>query len=85
MVVSLAAVEHVQVSDYVLHYAGMVIQRLEPDEASAVLELLAEIDALNLEPAPGDRGHAIGGGSGWSGPLRAIRIHAQPPGVLWWR
>jgi hydrogenase expression/formation protein HypC len=50
VLVSLAAVEHVEVSDYVLHHAGMVIERLEPDEALAVLEVLAEIDALNQDP-----------------------------------
>jgi hydrogenase maturation factor len=43
---SLSAVEGVQVGDYVACHAGMVLERLEPDEAEALLAMLAEMDSL---------------------------------------
>ena len=40
---SLAAVESVAAGDWVLHHAGLVIERLDSVDAVAILELLAEL------------------------------------------
>ncbi len=42
----LATIEEVRVGDYVTHYAGLILERLDQQEAQAILEALAEIDAL---------------------------------------
>lgn len=42
----LDAAEQVRVGDYVLAYAGVVVQRLEPEEAESILSALAELDGM---------------------------------------
>jgi hydrogenase expression/formation protein HypC len=48
--VSLAAVEGVEVGDYVLYHAGLALQRLDAEEAASTLALLAEIEAFAAQP-----------------------------------
>jgi hydrogenase assembly chaperone HypC/HupF len=48
---SLQAVDDVHVGDYVLCYAGIVLERLAPDEAEAILNALADIEMFDQEPA----------------------------------
>ena len=57
--VSLLGVEGVAVGDYVYHHAGLALQRLEPEEASAVLAAYAELAALWDTADPADDREAI--------------------------
>jgi hydrogenase expression/formation protein HypC len=45
--VSILGVEGVRPGDYLIVHAGIAIQRLEPAEAAAALQLFAEIEGLN--------------------------------------
>ena len=49
---SLATTENIQVGDYVMHYAGLILERLELHEAESMLEALAALDALAPEETP---------------------------------
>lgn len=42
---TLATTEVIQVGDYVLHYAGLILERLDAPEAESILEALAMMDA----------------------------------------
>jgi hydrogenase assembly chaperone HypC/HupF len=46
---SLATTEAVGVGDYVLQYAGLILERLDAQEAESILEALATMDALAEE------------------------------------
>ncbi len=50
--VSLLGVEGVSPGDYVLHYAGLALARVEPDEARTILAAYAELDGLNPTDGP---------------------------------
>ena len=50
---SLGTTEIIQVGDYVLHYAGLVLERIDPEEAQAIIDALGEIAALANQEAPG--------------------------------
>jgi hydrogenase assembly chaperone HypC/HupF len=43
---SLATTEPITVGDYVMHYAGLILERLDPVEAESILEALSALDAL---------------------------------------
>jgi hydrogenase assembly chaperone HypC/HupF len=43
---SVATAETIHVGDYVMHYAGLILERLDPQEAESILEALAAMDAL---------------------------------------
>jgi hydrogenase maturation factor len=45
--VSCTGVEDLQIGEYVLCHAGIVVERLDPRDAADILEVLAEIDRLN--------------------------------------
>lgn len=51
MSASLQAVDDVHVGDYVLCHAGIVLERLAPDEAEAILNALTELDRSDQESA----------------------------------
>jgi len=42
---ALATTEAIGVGDYVLHYAGLILERLDAQEAESILEALAMMDA----------------------------------------
>jgi len=46
---TLATTEAIRVGDYVLHYAGLILERLEAPEAESILEALAILDAAGQE------------------------------------
>lgn len=46
--ISLLGVDGITVGDYVFHHAGLVLQRIEPEEATAILAAFAELSALLL-------------------------------------
>lgn len=48
---TLATTEAIQVGDYVLHYAGLILERLDAPEAESILEALAAMDSLAEEEA----------------------------------
>jgi hydrogenase assembly chaperone HypC/HupF len=41
---SLATTETIHVGDYVMHYAGLILERLDSQEAESILEALAAMD-----------------------------------------
>jgi hydrogenase assembly chaperone HypC/HupF len=43
---ALATTEPIHVGDYVLHYAGLILERLEAPEAESILEVLAIMDEV---------------------------------------
>ncbi len=49
---SLATTQGIHVGDYVMHYAGLVLERLDPHEAESILAALGAIDALAHEETP---------------------------------
>jgi hydrogenase expression/formation protein HypC len=46
---TLATTEAIHVGDYVLHYAGLILERLDAPEAELILEALAIMDAAAQE------------------------------------
>ncbi|HLZ26864.1 MAG TPA: HypC/HybG/HupF family hydrogenase formation chaperone [Chloroflexota bacterium] len=46
---TLATTEAIHVGDYVLHYAGVILERLDAPAAESILETLAALDALAQE------------------------------------
>jgi hydrogenase assembly chaperone HypC/HupF len=46
---TLATTEAIHVGDYVLHYAGLILERLDGPEAESILEALAIMDAAGQE------------------------------------
>jgi hydrogenase assembly chaperone HypC/HupF len=46
---TLATMETIHVGDYVLHYAGLILERLDAPEAESILEALAIMDAAGQE------------------------------------
>ena len=46
---TMATTEAIHVGDYVLHYAGLILERLDAQEAESILEALASLDALAEE------------------------------------
>jgi len=49
---SLSTPEPFTVGDYVMHYAGLILERLDPVEAESILEALAATDALAQVETP---------------------------------
>jgi hydrogenase assembly chaperone HypC/HupF len=46
---TLATTEAIHVGDYVLHYAGLILERLDAPEAESILEALGIMDAAGSE------------------------------------
>ena len=54
--VSLLGVEDIAAGDYILHCAGLVLGRVEPEEAAASAEAFHELDALYEDKYRRERG-----------------------------
>ena len=89
--ISLVAVPDVAVGDYIVHHAGLALERVDPAEAAAMLALLAEIEqddpadgtssvegAMTFEATTGQANRGAGGQSAsLAGPLRFISLQVE--------
>jgi hydrogenase expression/formation protein HypC len=50
-IISVALIEDLKIGDYVIIHVGYALTRIDPDEAQRTLALLAELGAVQPEPA----------------------------------
>jgi hydrogenase expression/formation protein HypC len=50
-IISVALIEDLKIGDYVIIHVGYALTRIDPDEAQRTLALLAELGAIQPEPA----------------------------------